>query len=78
MPKKVLTGIVIHNKADKTVSVMVERVVRHPLFGKIVKRKRKYLAHDENNEYSSGDVVEIMESRPLSKRKNFMVVKRLK
>ncbi|AEB12452.1 30S ribosomal protein S17 [Marinithermus hydrothermalis] len=77
MPKKVLTGVVVSDKMDKTVAVLVERQFAHPLYGKVVKRSKKYLAHDEENAYKVGDVVEIVESRPISKRKKWRVVRRL-
>lgn len=73
--KKVLQGRVVSDKADKTVTVRVERRFKHPLYGKVVTQSKKYLAHDENNEYGEGDVVEIISSRPVSKRKRFRVVK---
>jgi small subunit ribosomal protein S17 len=66
---------VVSDKADKTVTVRVERRFKHPLYGKVVTQSKKYLAHDENNEYGEGDVVEIISSRPVSKRKRFRVVK---
>lgn len=77
MPKKVLTGVVVSDKMDKTVSVLVERQFPHPLYGKVVRRSKKYLAHDEENAYKVGDVVEIVEARPVSKRKRWRVVRRL-
>ncbi len=77
MPKKVLSGVVVSDKMDKTVSVLVERQFPHPLYGKVVRRSKKYLAHDEENAYKVGDVVEIVESRPISKRKRWRVVRRL-
>ena len=77
MPKKVLTGVVVSDKMDKTVSVLVERQFPHPLYGKVVRRSKKYLAHDEENAYKVGDVVEIIESRPISRRKRWRVVRRL-
>ena len=70
--KRTLVGKVVSDKRAKTVTVMVERRVKHPLYGKIVMRSSKYHAHDENSEYKLGDVVEIMESRPLSKTKNWV------
>lgn len=75
--KKVLQGRVVSNKADKTVTVLVERRFKHPLYGKIVTTTKKYLAHDEENVYSEGDTVEIISSRPLSKRKRFSVARLL-
>ncbi|MDE2077737.1 MAG: 30S ribosomal protein S17 [Burkholderiales bacterium] len=68
-----LVGKVVSDARDKTVTVLVERRVKHELYGKIVARSRKYHAHDENNEFKLGDVVEITESRPLSKTKNWVV-----
>jgi small subunit ribosomal protein S17 len=71
MPKKVLTGVVVSDKMQKTVTVLVERQFPHPLYGKVIKRSKKYLAHDPEGKYKVGDVVEIIESRPISKRKRF-------
>lgn len=71
--KKVLQGRVVSDKADKTVTVLVERRFKHPLYGKVVTRTKKYLAHDEHNAYREGDIVEIVSSRPISKRKTFTV-----
>lgn len=66
-------GKVVSDAANKTVVVVVERRVKHPLFGKIVKKFKKYHAHDENNQYKSGDVVVIVESKPISKTKSWIV-----
>lgn len=71
--KRTLTGRVVSNKMDKTVTVLVERLVKHPLYGKVVRKSNKYHAHDENNQYAEGDVVVIEETRPLSKTKNWVV-----
>ncbi len=71
--KRTLTGSVVSDKMDKTVTVLVERRVKHPLYGKIVTRSKKYHAHDENNEFHIGDVVVIEESRPLSRTKSWRV-----
>ena len=68
-----LVGKVVSDARNKTVTVLVERRVKHELYGKIVAKSRKYHAHDENNEFKLGDVVEITESRPLSKTKNWVV-----
>jgi len=68
-----LTGKVVSDKMDKTVTVLVERKVKHPIYGKIVRRSNKFHAHDENNEYKEGDLVVISESRPLSKTKSWVV-----
>ena len=75
MPKKVLSGIVISDKPNKTITVQVERKYQHPVLKKVVKVRKKYNAHDEKNEYKSGDKVTIIESRPFSKNKKFEVLK---
>ena len=75
--RKIRTGLVISDKADKTVTVKVERHLSHPLYGKGVKRTKKYHAHDEKNEYKVGDTVRIMETRPVSKTKRWRVVELL-
>ncbi len=72
--RKVMVGTVVSDKMDKTVVVAVETSVRHPIYGKTVKRTYKLKAHDENNECQSGDKVRVMETRPLSKDKRFRVV----
>ncbi|MEE9579974.1 MAG: 30S ribosomal protein S17 [Nitrosomonadaceae bacterium] len=72
---RTLTGRVTSDKMDKTITVLVERKVRHPLYGKIMVRSKKYHAHDESNEFHLGDLVIIKESRPLSKTKAWSVVK---
>ena len=72
---RTLIGKVVSDKRAKTVTVLVERRVKHELYGKIVARSRKYHAHDENGEYKMGDTVEIVESRPLSKTKNWVVTR---
>jgi small subunit ribosomal protein S17 len=77
MPKRVLTGTVVSDKTDKTVVVRVERRVKHPLYGKIIKRSKKYHAHDEGNEYREGETVRIEETRPLSKLKTWAVLGRV-
>ncbi len=69
--RKVLVGEVVSNKMDKSIVVKVETLVMHPLYKKYIKRSKKYMAHDPNNECSIGDKVEIIESRPLSKRKRW-------
>ncbi len=73
MTKKVLTGIVVSDKANKTITVSVERKYQHPRLKKIIKTKKKYSAHDENNKFKIGDKVSIIECRPLSKNKRFQV-----
>ena len=72
---RTLTGQVVSNKMDKTIAVSIERVVRHPTYGKFVRRTTKLLAHDEKNESHVGDRVEIMETRPLSKLKRWRVTR---
>jgi small subunit ribosomal protein S17 len=72
--RKVLTGSVVSNKMDKTITVAIVNSVRHPLYGKIVKRTYKLHAHDENNECQIGDKVKVMETRPLSKSKRFRLM----
>ena len=74
MPKRVMQGVVVSDKQDKTVTVLVERRVMHPLYKKYVKKSKKYAAHDENNSSKVGDTVSIQECRPLSKRKRWEVV----
>ena len=77
MPKRVLTGTVVSDKTDKTVVVRVERRVKHPLYGKIIKRSKKYHAHDEDNEFKAGEIVRIEETRPISKLKTWTVLGRV-
>lgn len=74
MPKRVLTGRVTSDKMDKTVTVLVERRVMHPLYKKFIRRSKKYAAHDEAGVAKEGDVVSIEECRPISKRKNWLLV----
>ena len=74
MPKKILTGVVVSDKPNKTVTVLVERKYQHPLLKKVVKVKKKYNAHDENNKFKKGDKVSIIESKPFSKNKKFQVM----
>ena len=77
MPKRVLTGTVVSDKGDKTVVVRVERRVKHPLYGKIIKLSKKYHAHDEANAYSVGEQVRIQECAPVSKLKTWAVIERV-
>lgn len=77
MPKRVLTGVIVSDKTDKTVVVNVERKVKHPLYGKIIRRSKKYHAHDEGNEYREGETVRIEETAPISKLKTWTVVARV-
>ncbi|TDH26845.1 30S ribosomal protein S17 [Segetibacter sp. 3557_3] len=72
--RKIRIGVVSSNKMDKTVTVAVERKVKHPIYGKFVKKTTKFHAHDEKNECSIGDLVKIMETRPLSKTKRWRLV----
>ena len=74
MPRRVLTGKIIKKSGDKTVSVLVTRQTTHPIYTKIIRVSKKYLAHDETNNLSVGDHVKIVESKPLSKRKSWEVV----
>ena len=74
MPKKELIGRVVSDKMDKTVVVLVERTQRHPLYKKVIRTRKKYKAHDRNNECRVGDLVRIRESRPLSREKRWVVV----
>jgi small subunit ribosomal protein S17 len=74
MPKRILQGVVVSDKSDKTVIVNVERRVMHPVYKKFVTRSKKYAAHDETNACKIGDMVRIEESRPISKRKRWIVI----
>jgi small subunit ribosomal protein S17 len=77
MPKRVLTGTVVSDKGDKTIVVRVERRVKHPLYGKIIKLSKKYHAHDAANEFHVGEIVRIEECAPVSKLKTWKVVDRI-
>jgi small subunit ribosomal protein S17 len=77
MPKRVLTGTVVSDKGDKTIVVSVERRVKHPLYGKIIKRSKKYHAHDADNAFHVGEIVRIEECAPVSKLKTWAVVDRI-
>ena len=74
MPKKILTGVVISDKPNKTVTVMVERKYSHPVLKKVIRVRKNYSAHDENNTFKTGDKVSIIESKPFSKNKKFQVM----
>ena len=74
MPKRVLTGTVVSDKGQKTVVVLVERKVKHPLYGKIIRLSKKYHAHDEDNVFKAGETVRIEECAPLSKLKSWRVL----
>ena len=78
MPKKILTGVVVSDKPNKTITVMVERKYSHPLLKKVVKVRKKYNVHDEKNKFKNGDKVSIIESKPFSKNKKFQVMENLK
>ena len=78
MPKKILTGIVVSDKPNKTVTVLVERKYQHPILKKVLKVRKKYNAHDENNKFKSGEKVSIIESKPFSKNKKFEVMEKKK
>ena len=77
MPKRILTGTVVSDKGDKTVVVSVERKVKHPLYGKIIRLSKKYHAHDEDNAFKAGETVRIEETRPISKLKTWRVLDRV-
>jgi small subunit ribosomal protein S17 len=74
MPRRVLMGTVVSDKTDKTITVLVERRLMHPVYKKFIKRSKRYLAHDEDNRFKVGDRVSIIESRPISRRKRWMVM----
>ena len=74
MPKKILSGIVVSDKPNKTITVEVVRKFQHPLLKKVIKSKKKYSVHDEDNKFKNGDKVRIMESKPFSKTKKFQVL----
>ncbi len=74
MPKKILNGVVVSDKPNKTITVLVERKYQHPILKKVMKARKKYNAHDENNKFKVGDKVSIIESKPYSKNKKFEVI----
>ncbi len=74
MPRRVLQGTVVSDKGDKTIIVLVERRVMHPVYKKFIRQSKRYAAHDEANRFKTGDAVTIEESRPISKRKRWVVV----
>ena len=78
MPKKILSGIVVSDKPDKTITVVVERKYQHPIFKKVIKSKKKYSVHDKDNKYKNGDKVSIIECKPYSKTKKFEVLGEIK
>ena len=77
MPKRVLTGTIVSDKGDKTVVVLVERKVKHPVYGKIMRLSKKYHAHDEGNAFHTGETVRIEETAPISKLKTWKVIDRV-
>ena len=77
MPKRILIGTIVSDKTDKTVVVKVERKVKHPLYGKIIRRSKKYHAHDEANTFKIGEIVRIEETAPISKLKTWKVIERV-
>jgi small subunit ribosomal protein S17 len=77
MPKRVLQGVVVSDKNDKTIVVKVERRLRHPVFKKTVRVSKKYHAHDEKNEAKTGEIVRIQETRPISKQKKWTLVEKI-
>jgi len=78
MPKKILSGVVVSDKPDKTITVIVERKYQHPIFKKVIKTKKKYSVHDKDNKYKNGDKVSIIECKPYSKTKKFEVLGEIK
>ena len=78
MPKKILKGIVISSKPNKTITVVVERKFQHPILKKVIKSKKKYSVHDANNDFKNGDKVSIIECKPYSKTKKFEVIRNTK
>ena len=78
MPKKILRGVVVGDKPNKTITVLVERKFQHPVLKKVIKSKKKYSVHDQENKYKNGDKVSIIESKPFSKTKKFQVLEETK
>ncbi|MBS91998.1 MAG: 30S ribosomal protein S17 [Rickettsiales bacterium] len=74
MPKRIMKGVVISDKSDKTIKVLVNRKVMHPVYKKYIKRSKKYLVHDENNKFKTGQAVTIQENKPISKTKKWIVI----
>jgi len=74
MPKRILQGSVVSDKGNKTVIVLVERKIKHPLYNKIIRSSKRYAVHDEHNKYKTGDDVKIIESKPISKTKRWTVL----
>ena len=76
MTKRILHGEVVSSKGNKTIVVKVKRRFRHPFYGKVISRSKKYHAHDEKNKFKEGDLVSIIESKPISKLKNWQVIEK--
>lgn len=76
MPKRILTGTIVSDKMNKTVTVLVERRFKHPLYEKTIRRSKKYAAHDETNQFKEGDMVRIVECKPISKNKSWEVLEK--
>ena len=74
MPKRILKGVVVSDKSDKTLTVLVSRKVMHPVYKKYIKRSKKYSVHDENNKHKIGELVTIQENKPISKTKKWIVI----
>jgi small subunit ribosomal protein S17 len=74
MPKRILQGVVVSDKMEKSIVVSVERRTQHPMYKKFIRRTKKYVAHDELNAFKEGDIVQIQECRPISKRKSWEVI----
>ncbi len=74
MPKRILQGVVVSDKRDKTVTVLVERRLKHPLYQKTIRRSKKYAAHDPENRFKEGDNIRIVETKPISKQKTWLVM----
>lgn len=74
MPRRIVQGTVVSDKQDKTIVVRVERKVMHPVYKKFIRKSKKYFAHDENNQFKVGDIVRIIESKPISKNKSWQVI----
>ena len=74
MPKRILSGVVVSSNSKKTIVVNVTRRIKHKLYKKIIRQSKKYHAHDENNEFKVGDIVSIVEAKPISKLKNWVVI----
>ena len=74
MPKRILSGVVVSSKSNKTITVDVTRRIKHKLYKKIIRQTKKYHAHDENNQYKIGDTVSIIETKPISKLKKWRVI----